>query len=119
VYVRVLFVELLAQRGEFGLGRARDGELDGRAFQRAARLEDLARFLGRRLGSLPSPLAQSSLQIGGTGLGVCPLQGVIPVSVLCSRPCSITCCAARAGAWQCSPSCRTATRVFHAHPTFT
>ncbi len=43
-------------------------------------LDNVVMFVfGKEPRSLPSPLAQSSLEIGGVGLGVYPLQVIIPV----------------------------------------
>ncbi|MDB5572759.1 MAG: uncharacterized protein JWN93_3942 [Hyphomicrobiales bacterium] len=43
-------------------------------------LDNLVMFtFGKEPRSLPSPLAQSSLEVGGVNLGVYPLQAVIPV----------------------------------------
>ena len=43
-------------------------------------LDNIVMFtFGKEPRSLPSPLAQSSLEIGGVGLGVYPLQALIPI----------------------------------------
>ena len=64
---------------------------------------------GKEPRSLPSPLAQTPIELGGVGLGVYPLQVLIPVVGLrWPRPC-MRCRGARAGARRCSRWCRTAT----------
>ena len=74
-------------------------------------LDNVVMFtFGKEPRSLPSPLAVTPVDFGGVGLGVYPLQLLIPVvGLLVAALLQLRRRGARAGAWRCWRWCRTAT----------